>query len=99
MGTTYTGVIENVQFIGKDVAVVDVAGEVNGMVGPDGKPAPAFKHHVTWIAEKKNGKWMAVAARASGSNAGTRAGPVVGGNSCMNHARFVGREASDVSRR
>ena len=63
-GTTYTGTIESIRYIGKNIAVVDVAGEVTGMKGPDGAAAPVFKHHVTWIAEKKDGKWMAVSARA-----------------------------------
>jgi uncharacterized protein (TIGR02246 family) len=63
-GTTYSGTIENIRYMGKNVAIVDVAGEINGMKGPDGAAAPPFKHHVTWIAEKKTGKWMAVGARA-----------------------------------
>jgi len=63
-GTTYAGTIENIRYIGKQVAIVDVAGEISGMKGPDGAAAPPFKHHVTWIAEKKAGKWMADGARA-----------------------------------
>jgi hypothetical protein len=43
---------------------VDVAGEITGMKGPDGAPMPPFKHHVTWIARKVDGKWMAEGARA-----------------------------------
>ena len=46
------------------VLIVDVAGEIRGMKGPDGAAAPLFKHHVTWIAEKKAGKWVAHGARA-----------------------------------
>ncbi len=64
VGTTYAGTIENIRYIGKKVAIVDVAGEISGMKGPDGAAAPPFKHHVTWIAEKKAGKWMADGARA-----------------------------------
>ncbi len=63
-GTTYAGMIENIRYIGKNVAIVDVSGEISGMKGPDGAAAPPFKHHVTWIAEKKAGKWMADGARA-----------------------------------
>jgi len=63
-GTTYAGTIENIRYIGKNVAIVDVAGEITGMKGPDGTAGPPFKHHVTWIAYKKAGKWMAHGARA-----------------------------------
>ena len=66
-GSTYAGTIENIRYIGKNVAIVDVAGEITGMKGPDGAAAPPFKHHVTWIAEKKAGKWMADGARAFGT--------------------------------
>ena len=63
-GTTYAGTIENIRYLGKTHAIIDVAGEITGMKGPDGAAAPPFKHHVTWIAEKKAGKWMALGARA-----------------------------------
>ena len=64
-GTTYSGTIESIRHIGKNVAIVDVAGEIMGMKGPDGSAGTQpFKHHVTWIAEKKNGKWFAHGARA-----------------------------------
>jgi len=63
-GTTYSGTIEHIRYLGKNIAIVDVAGEITGMKAPDGSAAPAFKHHVTWIAEKKDGKWMADGARA-----------------------------------
>jgi uncharacterized protein (TIGR02246 family) len=62
--STYAGTVENIRYIGENVAIVDVAGEITGMKGPDGTAAPPFKHHVTWIAQKDGGKWMAVAARA-----------------------------------
>jgi uncharacterized protein (TIGR02246 family) len=62
-GTTYSGTIESIRHIG-DVAIIDVAGEITGMKTPDGQPAPVFKHHVTWIARKVDGKWMAEGARA-----------------------------------
>ena len=63
-GTTYAGQIESIRYIGRNVAIVDVSGEITGMKGPDGAAAPPFKHHVTWIAEKKDGKWFAHGARA-----------------------------------
>jgi uncharacterized protein (TIGR02246 family) len=63
-GTTYSGTIEHIRYIGNNVAIVDVAGEVGGMKGPGGAAAPPNKQHVTWIAEKKGGKWMAAGARA-----------------------------------
>jgi uncharacterized protein (TIGR02246 family) len=63
-GSTYAGTIENIRHLGENGAIVDVAGEIRGMKGPDGAAAPPFKHHVTWIAEKKSGKWRAHGARA-----------------------------------
>ena len=63
-GTTYSGTIETIRYLDKNIAIVDVAGEVAGVKGPDGATAPPFKHHVTWIAEKKGGKWLAHGARA-----------------------------------
>jgi uncharacterized protein (TIGR02246 family) len=62
--STYSGKIESIRYIGTDVAIVDVDGEVKGIVDKDGASAPPLKHHVTWIATKKDGKWMAVGARA-----------------------------------
>ena len=62
-GTTYSGTIESIRYIG-DVAIVDAAAEITGMKGPDGAAAPTSKHHVTWIARKVDGKWMAEGARA-----------------------------------
>ncbi len=63
-GTTYAGNIESIRYFGETVAIIDVAGQISGMKGPDGAAAAPFKHYVTWIAEKKAGKWMAVGARA-----------------------------------
>ena len=63
-GTTYSGTIEHIRYLDKHIAIVDVAGEITGMKGPDGSAMPPFKHHVTWIAEKKGGKWLAHGARA-----------------------------------
>ncbi len=62
-GTTYSGTVESIRYIG-DVAIVDVAGEITGMKDAAGAAAPTFKHHVTWIARKVDGKWMAEGARA-----------------------------------
>ena len=63
-GTTYSGTIEHIRYLGKDIAIIDVASEITGMKAPDGSAAPPFKHHVTWIAENKGGKWLAHGARA-----------------------------------
>jgi uncharacterized protein (TIGR02246 family) len=63
-GTTYAGNIESIRYLGEHYGIVDVAGEIRGMKGPDGAAGPPFKHHVTWIAEKKAGKWLAHGARA-----------------------------------
>ena len=63
-GTTYAGTIESIRYVGENGAIVDVAGEIKGMREPGGAAAPPFKHHVTWIAEKKAGKWVALGARA-----------------------------------
>lgn len=62
--STYAGQIESIRYMGKNIAIVDVAGEITGMKGTDGNVIPPFKHHVTWIAEKKDGKWLAAGARA-----------------------------------
>jgi len=63
-GTTYSGTIEGIRYLSKTIAVVEVNGEITGMKAPDGTAAPPFKHHVTWIAEKKDGKWQAISGRA-----------------------------------
>jgi uncharacterized protein (TIGR02246 family) len=63
-GTTYSGTIEHIRYLNRNIAIVDVAGEITGMKAPDGSTAPPFKHHVTWIAENKGGKWFAHGARA-----------------------------------
>src|SRR5262245_57333478 len=39
-GTTYSGQIESIRYIGKNVAIVDVAGEIAGMKGSDGSEQP-----------------------------------------------------------
>jgi uncharacterized protein (TIGR02246 family) len=63
-GTTYSGKIESIRYLGNNFAIVDVEGGIAGMKAPDGSAAPPFKHHVTWIAEKRDGKWVALGARA-----------------------------------
>jgi len=62
-GTTYSGTISGIRYLANNIAIVDVDGQISGMKA-DGAVAPPFKHHVTWIAEKKDGKWMALGARA-----------------------------------
>jgi uncharacterized protein (TIGR02246 family) len=62
--STYSGQVENIRYIGKNTAIIDVAAEITGMKAPDGAAVPPFKHQVTWIAEKKDGKWFAIGARA-----------------------------------
>ena len=62
-GTTYSGTVESIRYIG-EVAIVDVEGEITGMKDAGGAAAPPFKHHVTWIARKVDGKWMAQSVRA-----------------------------------
>jgi uncharacterized protein (TIGR02246 family) len=62
-GSTYSGTIDSIRYLGK-IAIIDVTGEITGMKGADGATVPPFKHHVTWIAEKKGGKWFAHGARA-----------------------------------
>ena len=52
------------RYLGDNIAIIDVAGEIAGMKTPEGADAPTFKHHVTWIARKHDGKWMADGARA-----------------------------------
>ena len=66
-GSTYSGTIESIRYLGSGenlVAIVDVAGEITGMKGADGAAMPTFKHHVTYISRKVDGKWMEEAARA-----------------------------------
>ncbi len=62
-GTTYTTSDVKVQWVTPDVAVADVTGNIAGVHGPDGAAAPDYPHHVVWVFVKKDGKWMAAAAR------------------------------------
>ena len=52
-----------IQWVTPDVAIADVTANISGVHGPDGAAAPDYPHHVTWVFMKKDGKWMAVAAR------------------------------------
>jgi len=63
VGSTYSGTIESIRYLGKNVAIVDVAGEVHLAKAADGTEPPPVKHHLTWVAEKQHGKWMAAACR------------------------------------
>ena len=63
-GSTYKSGELKVQWVTPDVAVVDLEGTISGVHGSDGAEAPDYPHHVTWVFVKKDGKWMAAAARA-----------------------------------
>jgi len=63
VGTTYVGKIDDIRLIGRDVAAVDVTAEVIGAKDAAGKVTPPMKHHVTWVAVKRHGTWMAFATR------------------------------------
>jgi uncharacterized protein (TIGR02246 family) len=62
-GSKYETREVKIQWITPDVALVDAAANISGVRGKDGAAAPDFLHHVTWIFVKKNGNWMAAAAR------------------------------------
>jgi uncharacterized protein (TIGR02246 family) len=46
------------------VVVVDWDSMLTGIVGPDGKAAPPFPHHVTLLFVRRGGNWMLESARA-----------------------------------
>ena len=52
-----------IQWVTPDVAIADVTANISGVHGADGAAAPDFLHHVTWVFVKKDGKWLAAAAR------------------------------------
>jgi uncharacterized protein (TIGR02246 family) len=62
-GTTYTTSDVKVQWVTPDVAVADITATITGVHGPDGAAAPDYAHHVVWVLVKKDGQWMAAAAR------------------------------------
>jgi len=61
--STYQIESESIREIARGVAIADWESVVTGMVGPDGKPAPPLKHHVTVVYRLAEGHWQAVAAR------------------------------------
>lgn len=61
--TKYESKDVTVQWVTPDVAVADVSANISGIRGPDGAAAPDYAHHVVWVLVKKDGKWMAAAAR------------------------------------
>jgi uncharacterized protein (TIGR02246 family) len=61
--TTYTTSEVSMQSVTPDVAVVDVTANISGVRGPDGAAAPDYLHHVVWVFVKKDGNWLAAAAR------------------------------------
>ncbi|MBA3753611.1 MAG: SgcJ/EcaC family oxidoreductase [Nitrospira sp.] len=62
-GTTYKTRDVTVQWVTPDVAVADVTANITGIRGPDGAAAPDYDHHVVWVLVRKDGQWMAAAAR------------------------------------
>ena len=62
--STYKIESSTLREIGKDVAVGDWTGVVTGIVGPDGKAQPPFRHHVTQVFVKLGGHWELEVARA-----------------------------------
>lgn len=61
--STYKIESSTLREIGKDVAVGDWTSVVTGIVGPDGKAQPQFRHHVTQVFVKIGGRWELEAAR------------------------------------
>lgn len=61
--TKYATSDVKIQWVTPDVAVVDVTANISGAHKSDGSAAPDYPHHVTWVFVKKDGKWMAAAAR------------------------------------
>lgn len=62
-GTTFKVVREKVRMLGPSIAVLDWDSEVVGIAGPDGKPMPSLKHHITIVLAKADGTWWVEAAR------------------------------------
>lgn len=62
--TTYHATVEHIRYPSKYMAIVDVVGEIDGLQDHNNAPVRSFMHHVTWICEKRHGKWMAIAVRA-----------------------------------
>ncbi|MGH9443678.1 MAG: SgcJ/EcaC family oxidoreductase [Thermoanaerobaculia bacterium] len=62
--TTYKVESTSLREIGSNVAIEDWVAVVTGMKAPDGKAMPDFRHNVTFIALKRDGRWSAVSVRA-----------------------------------
>lgn len=61
-GTTYAGTV-SVRMLSPTTALADWESTVNGMRDAGGNALPPFKHHVAAVYAKKDGRWLAVAAR------------------------------------
>ncbi len=61
--TRYEASEVKVQQVTADVAIVDITANISGVHAPDGSAAPDYPHHVVWVFVKKDGQWMAAAAR------------------------------------
>lgn len=62
--TTYKVESGSLREVGADLAVADWVAVVAGMMTPDGKPAPDFRHNVTLVYQKRSGHWMLESVRA-----------------------------------
>jgi len=62
-GSTYAIDSESIRMLSPTIAASDWDASVTGMTGPDGKPVPAFKHHVTVILRLEGGAWKVMVAR------------------------------------
>lgn len=63
-GTTYTIESTSIRELDRNTAFADWESVVTGMMGPDGKPQPPFRHHVSIVYMMKGGHWKAAAVRA-----------------------------------
>lgn len=61
--TKYAGSDVKIQWVTPDVAIADLTANISGVHATDGSSAPDYPHHVTWVFVKKDGKWLASAAR------------------------------------
>lgn len=62
-GTTFKVESESVRLLGPSAAILEWDADVVGMTGPDGKPMPPLKHHITIVLAKRGGSWWIEAAR------------------------------------
>ena len=63
-GTTYTIESTSIRELDRDTAFADWESVITGLTGPDGKPQPPFRHHVSVVYVMKGGHWKAAAVRA-----------------------------------